>query len=116
MLRYLKLGKHSSFELPWNNEIWHHVLCQKVLRQAGHAFGMPVKLCQTGLFAKGGDPVGKTLGFTSSSRVFTFELEGFSTCQCARHAPLVQTDWAETGFYLPKLAEAIVKGAAKALK
>ncbi|CAE7244902.1 unnamed protein product [Symbiodinium sp. CCMP2592] len=38
VLKYLKLGKHSSFELPWNNEIWQHDLCQKVLKKAGHTF------------------------------------------------------------------------------
>ena len=116
VLRYLRLGKHSSFELPWNNEIWRHALCQKVLRQAGHAFEMPVKLCMTGLVSKRGEPIGKVLGFSSSTRVFTLALECFSTCQCAQHAPMNQTCWTETGFYTPKLAEAIVRGAVEALK
>ena len=116
VLRYLRLGKHSSFELPWNNEIWRHALCQKVLRQAGHAFEMPVKLGMTGLVSKGGEPIGKVLGFSSSARVFTLALECFSTCQCAQHAPMNQTCWTETGFYTPKLAEAIVRGAVEALK
>ncbi|CAE7748672.1 ZCCHC13 [Symbiodinium sp. CCMP2592] len=44
VLKYLKLGKHSSFELPWNNEIWQHDLCQKVLKKAGHTFDVPVRL------------------------------------------------------------------------
>ncbi|CAE7835037.1 unnamed protein product [Symbiodinium sp. CCMP2592] len=43
VLKYLKLGKHSSFELPWNNEIWQHDLCQKVLKKAGHTFDVPVR-------------------------------------------------------------------------
>ena len=116
VLRYLRLGKHSSFELPWNNEIWRHALCQRVLRQAGHAFDMPVKLCMTGLVSKGGEPIGKVLGFSSSARTFTLALEWFSTCQCAQHAPMNQTCWTETGFYTPKLAEAIVRGAVEALK
>ena len=98
VLRYLRLGKHSSFELPWNNEIWRHALCQRVLRQAGHAFDMPVKLCMTGLVSKGGEPIGKVLGFSSSARTFTLALECFSTCQCAQHAPMNQTCWTETGF------------------
>ncbi|CAE7483352.1 unnamed protein product, partial [Symbiodinium sp. CCMP2592] len=54
VLKYLKLGKHSSFELPWNNEIWQHDLCQKVLKKAGHTFDVPVRLCMTGLWSKGG--------------------------------------------------------------
>ncbi|CAE7038113.1 unnamed protein product [Symbiodinium sp. CCMP2592] len=55
VLKYLKLGKHSSFELPWNNEIWQHDLCQKVLKKAGHTFDVPVRLCMTGLCSKGGE-------------------------------------------------------------
>ncbi|CAE7200879.1 unnamed protein product [Symbiodinium sp. CCMP2592] len=51
VLKYLKLGKHSSFELPWNNEIWQHDLCQKVLKKAGHTFDVPVRLCMTGVLS-----------------------------------------------------------------
>ena len=77
---------------------------------------MPVKLCMTGLVSKGGEPIGKVLGFSCSARAFILALECFSTCQCAQHAPMNQTCWTETGFYTPKLAEAIVRGAVEALK
>ena len=116
VLKYLKLGKHSSFELPWNNEIWHHDLCKKVLKQAGHKYDVPVKLCMTGLCAKGGEPIGKVLGFTSTSESFVFALRCFATCKCAKHASFMQVGWIETGFYTSKLADAIVRGAIKTLQ
>ena len=116
VLKYLKLGKHSSFELPWNNEIWHHDLCKKVLKQAGHKYDVPVKLCITGLCAKGGEPIGKVLGFTSTSESFVFALRCFATCKCAKHASFMQVGWTETGFYTSKLADAIVRGAIKTLQ
>ena len=116
VLKYLKLGKHSSFELPWNNEIWHHDLCKKVLKQAGHKYDVPVKLCMTGLCAKGGEPIGKVLGFTSTSESFVFALRCFATCKCAKHASFMQVGWTETGFYTSKLADAIVRGAIKTLQ
>ena len=116
VLKYLKLGKHSSFELPWSNEIWHHDLCKKVLKQAGHKYDVPVKLCMTGLCAKGGEPIGKVLGFTSTSESFVFALKCFATCKCAKHASFMQVGWTETGFYTSKLADAIVRGAIKTLQ
>ena len=116
VLKYLKLGKHSSFELPWNNEIWHHDLCKKVLKQAGHKYDVPVKLCMTGLCAKGGEPIGKVLGFKSTSESFVFALRCFATCKCAKHASFMQIGWTETGFYTSKLADAIVRGAIKTLQ
>ena len=95
VLKYLKLGKHSSFELPWNNEIWQHDLCQTVLKKAGHAFDVPVKLCMTGL-CEGGEPIGKVLGFTSTSDRFVSVLKCFSSRKCAKHANLWQVGWTET--------------------
>ena len=50
--KYLCLGAHSSFELPWSNRIWGYAMCKRVLREAKHDFEVPVKLCVTGLTAK----------------------------------------------------------------
>ena len=114
--KYLRLGKHSSFELPWNNRIWSYAMCKRVLREAKHDFEVPVKLCVTGLTAKGGEPIEKVLGFTSTSERFVSELACFSRCECLQHARAIHVAWLDTGFYTPKLAEAIVKGAVKALR
>ena len=44
------------------------------------------------------------------------ELACFSRCECLQHARAIHVEWLDTGFYTPKLAEAIVKGAVRALR
>ena len=93
--KYLKLGAHSSFELPWHNEIWGRQLTLETLRCAGHDFDTPVHLCSTGLRSRSGRPVGKKLGFTSSSKPFVMTLSKlFGSCKCtSEHASMSDVDW-----------------------
>ena len=95
VLRYMKLGKHSSFELPWSNEIWRYDLCQRTLTAAKHEVDVPVRLCMTGMRAKDGLPIGKVLVFPSSSKDFVAVLERFSQCKtnmqiCIRLVGMIQ--------------------------
>ena len=117
VLKYLKLGDESSFELPWYNRIWTYDLCKRTLKEAKHAFDTPVRLCKTGLASSNGKPVGKTLCFTSTSKKFTEKLyRSFGICKCHVHAAFQETDWTQTAFYNKKLAKAIVQGAQEALE
>ena len=116
VLKYLKLGNHSGFELPWNNQIWGFDLCQQTLKKAGHSHYTAVKLCQTGAKSVAGNPIGKTLCFSSTSVKFVERLNRlFSKCNCSVHASFLETDWAQTAFYNHRLAKAIVLGAQEAL-
>ena len=116
VLKYLRLGNESSFELPWNNKIWGFDLCQQTLKKAGHGHYTGVKLCQTGAKSAAGNPIGKTLCFSSTSVKFVERLNRlFSKCHCSVHATFLETDWAQTAFYNRKLAKAIVLGAQEAL-
>ena len=116
VLKYLRLGNESSFELPWNNKIWGFDLCQQTLKKAGHGHYTGVKLCQTGAKSAAGNPIGKTLCFSSTSVKFVERLNRlFSKCNCSVHATFLETDWAQTAFYNRKLAKAIVLGAQEAL-
>ena len=109
--KYLKLGARSSFELPWRNEIWGRQLTLETLRCAGHNFDTPVHLCSTGLRSRSGRPVGKKLGFTSSSKPFVMTLNRlFGSCNCiSEHASMSDVDWSETARYNEMLARGIVK-------
>ena len=66
---YLKLGDHSSFELPWRNAIWNHVMTKRTLTDAKHVHEAGVHLCATGAVTSKNQPIGKVLGFTGTSRL-----------------------------------------------
>ena len=85
---YLKLGDHSSFELPWRNAIWNHVMTKRTLTDAKHVHEAGVHLCATGAVTSNNQPIGKVFG-----------IYGYQ----------------ETAYYNPKLAKVIVKGAILAL-
>ena len=116
--KYMKLGKYSSFELPWRNAIWTHAMTTKILNQAQHKHVAAVHLCSTGSMTKDGQPVGKVLKFTSNSKLMVGRLaKDFGQCHCTqKHAGLTNVDWAETAFYNENLAVSIVRGALDALR
>ena len=116
--KYMKLGKYSSFELPWRNAIWTHAMTTKILNQAQHKHVAAVHLCSTGSMTKDGEPVGKVLKFTSNSKLMVGRLaKDFGQCHCTqKHAGLTNVDWAETAFYNENLAVSIVRGALDALR
>ena len=68
--RYLMLGNSRSFELPRNNNIWKRTETKQVLQQTGMKFDAEVSLCQTGMQADSGLPIGKGLIFCSASAGF----------------------------------------------
>ena len=68
--KYLLLGNSRSFELPRNNNIWKRDETKRVLKQCGLQFDAEVFLCQTGMQASNGLPVGKVLIFCSASAGF----------------------------------------------
>ena len=68
VLKYLRLGDLSRFELPWNNKIWNYDFCRRTLKEAGHTFATQVKLCQTDVKGKNGLPVGKVSFFVRIQR------------------------------------------------
>ena len=72
--KYMKLGKYSSFQLPWRNAIWSHTMTTKILAQAEHKHVAAVHLCTTGSKTKDGEPVGKVLKFTSNSKLMVGRL------------------------------------------
>ena len=76
-------------------------------------FDTPVHLCSTGLRSRSGRPVGKKLGFTSSSKPFVMTLSKlFGSCKCtSEHASMGDVDWSETARYNEMLAHGIVKAA-----
>ena len=75
---YLRIGDQTSFELPWKNEIWGHSITKQTLKTAKHIYEVPVHLCATGFVAGNGKPVGKVLGFTTSSRLLMMKPRNFS--------------------------------------
>ena len=114
--KYMKLGNETSFKLPWFNRIWNFSLCQKTLKDAKHEFVTQVRLCRTEMVSKLNNPVGKVLGFTSSTKVFIDTLKQFAVCTCKVHAGFNEVTWTETGFYNQRLAKAIVEGARKSFE
>ena len=114
---YLKLGDHSSFELPWRNAIWNHIMTKRTLSDAKHGYEAGVHLCSTGARTPNGKPIGKVLGFTGTSKLSMMHLrKEFGQCRCTEsHASMNEVDWSETAFYNLKLGRAIVKGAIKAM-
>ena len=114
---YLKLGDHSSFELPWRNAIWNHVMTKRTLTDAKHVHEAGVHLCATGAVTSNNQPIGKVLGFTGTSRLSMMNLrKEFGQCNCTMlHGSFSDVDWTETAYYNPKLAKVIVKGAILAL-
>ena len=114
---YLKLGDHSSFELPWRNAIWNHVMTKRTLTDAKHVHEAGVHLCATGAVTSKNQPIGKVLGFTGTSRLSMMNLrKEFGQCNCTMpHGSFSDVDWTETAYYNPKLAKVIVKGAILAL-
>ena len=78
---YLKLGDHTRFELPWKNDIWALEITKQTLKTAKHLYEVPVHLCATGIAARKGKPVGRILGFTTSSRLLMMKLrEAYGAC------------------------------------
>ena len=114
---YLKLGDHSSFELPWRNAIWNHVMTKRTLTDAKHVHEAGVHLCATGAVTSKNQLIGKVLGFTGTSKLSMMNLrKEFGQCNCTMpHGSFSDVDWTETAYYNPKLAKVIVKGAILAL-
>ena len=107
--KYLGLGDSKSFELPRNNNIWKRPETKQVLEQCGLQYNAEVFLCQTGLRARSGYPIGKCLIFCSASANFCNVLtKKFGWCECEQHASLDETNWKETGTYNKELAKAIL--------
>ena len=115
---YLRIGDQTSFELPWRNEIWGHSITKQTLKTAKHIYEVPVHLCATGFVAKNGKPVGKILGFTTSSRLLMMKLRKFyGSCNCkVPHAGILDVNWTETAIYNDELATTLVKGMIESLK
>ena len=85
--KYLLLGNSRSFELPRNNNIWKREETKRVLKQCGLQFDAEVYLCQTGMQAPNGLPIGKVLIFCSASAGFCNLLtKRFGWCECEKHA------------------------------
>jgi hypothetical protein len=108
---YLLLGNSRSFELPRNNNIWKRDETKRVLKQCGLQFDAEVFLCQTGMQAPNGLPVGKVLIFCSASAGFCNLLtKRFGWCECDKHAGMYDVNWTQTGAYNKELAKAILAG------
>ena len=97
---YLKLGDHSSFELPWRNAIWNHIMTKRTLSDAKHEYDAGVHLCSTGAKTPNDKPIGKVLGFTGTSKLSMMHLgKEFGQCRCTEsHASMNEVDWSETAF------------------
>jgi hypothetical protein len=107
--KYLLLGNSRSFELPRNNNIWKRDETKRVLKQCGLQFDAEVFLCQTGMQASNGLPVGKVLIFCSASAGFCNLLtKRFGWCECDKHAGMYDVNWTQTGAYNRELAKAIL--------
>ena len=107
--KYLLLGNSRSFELPRNNNIWKRDETKRVLKQCGLQFDAEVFLCQTGMQASNGLPVGKVLIFCSASAGFCNLLtKKFGWCECDKHAGMYDVNWTQTGAYNRELAKAIL--------
>ena len=107
--KYLLLGNSRSFELPRNNNIWKREETKRVLKQCGLQFDAEVFLCQTGMQAPNGLPIGKVLIFCSASAGFCNLLtRRFGWCECEKHAGMYDVNWTATGVYNKELAKAIL--------
>ena len=107
--KYLLLGNSRSFELPRNNNIWKREETKRVLKQCGLQFDAEVFLCQTGMQAPNGLPIGKVLIFCSASAGFCNLLtKRFGWCECEKHAGMYDVNWTATGVYNRELAKAIL--------
>ena len=107
--KYLLLGNSRSFELPRNNNIWKREETKRVLKQCGLQFDAEVFLCQTGMQAPNGLPIGKVLIFCSASAGFCNLLtKRFGWCECEKHAGMYDVNWTATGVYNKELAKAIL--------
>ena len=75
-------------------------------------------LCATGGRAKNGEPIGKVLGITTTSRLLRMKLnKEFGVCRCqTSHAGFHSVNWTETAYYTDRLGESLVRGALQALK
>ena len=94
--KYLLLGNSRSFELPRNNNISKREETKRVLKQCGLQFDAEVFLCQTGMQAPNGLPIGKVLIFCSASAGFCNLLTKYDV------------NWTATGVYNKELAKAIL--------
>ena len=110
VLCYLKLGIHSSFELPWYSCVWEQEITKQTLKQAGHSFFVKVHVCQTGAKALDGRSIGKSLCFTTTSPVFSQGLHAiFGVCKCQEpHTVFSGVRWFFTAFYNKKLAKEVL--------
>ena len=107
--RYLTLGNSRSFELPRNNNIWKREETKHVLKHCGLEFESEVFLCQTNCKADNGLPIGKCLMFRSSFSGFCNVLtKRFGSCNCVKHASVMDVNWVKTGSYTKELAKAIL--------
>ena len=80
-----------------------------MLKQCGLQFDAEVFLCQTGMQAPNGLPVGKVLIFCSASAGFCNLLtKKFGWCECDKHAGMYDVNWTQTGAYNRELAKAIL--------
>ena len=103
------LGNSRSFELPRNNNIWKREETKRVLKQCGLQFDAEVFLCQTGMQAPNGLPIGKVPIFCSASAGFCNLLtRRFGWCECEKHAGMYDVNWTATGVYNKELAKAIL--------
>ncbi len=116
--RYLALGHHSSFELPWRNSIWKHHLTIEALRKSKHDYHTMLRLCATGATAKNRQLIGKVLGITSDSKQLTMALsKASSRCTCVdSHASMNEVDWSEIVFYNNNMAKVMIRAALESLK
>ena len=107
--KYLMLGNSRSFELPRNNNIWKRTETKQVLHETGMKFDAEVFLCQTGMQADSGLPIGKVLIFCSASAGFcNYLTKKFGWCECEQHAGMQEVNWTKTGAYNKELAKAIL--------
>ena len=107
--RYLTLGNSRSFELPRNNNTWKREETKHVLKHCGLDFESEVFLCQTNCKADNGLPIGKCLMFRSSFSGFCNVLtKRFGSCNCVKHASVMDVNWVKTGSYTKELAKAIL--------
>ena len=82
---------------------------RRVLKQCGLQFDAEVFLCQTGMQAPNGLPIGKVLIFCSASAGFCNLLtRRFGWCECEKHAGMYDVNWTATGVYNKELAKAIL--------
>ena len=88
------------------------------LETAKHIYEVPVHLCATGFVAGNDKPVGKILGFTTSSRLLMVKLRKvYGSCtRKVPHAGISDVNWSETAIYNDERATTLVKGMIESLK